>query len=181
MVAMAKYAPRNLRATAPTATERRADIDAALTAKGHEEGHVGGRNSWPIDMLQNGDVYVANAFGSYEGGPIIGGNLSTAIFKNSGNGVVFDGSVRDIAQMETIEAARRDELVAEYRRHNWDVHDELIAEYPGTEEVLEELETMKLGGYEIIFEIDEIKQIRSRIERSRGRNWQVLLGKKEYT
>lgn len=47
--------------------------------------------------------------------------------------------------------------------------------------ILEELETMKLGGYEIIFEIDEIKQIRSRIERSRGRNWQVLLGKKEYT
>jgi hypothetical protein len=47
--------------------------------------------------------------------------------------------------------------------------------------ILEELETMKLGGYEIIFEIDEIKQIRRRIERSRGRNWQVLIGKKEYT
>jgi len=47
--------------------------------------------------------------------------------------------------------------------------------------ILEELETMKLGGYEVIFEIDEIKQIRSRIERSRGRNWQVLLGKKECT
>ena len=81
---------------------KRADLDKALTAKGHAAGHVGGRNSWPIDMLQKDDVYVANAFGSYEGGPIIGGNLSTAIFKNSGNGVVFDGSVRDIAQMETI-------------------------------------------------------------------------------
>ena len=47
--------------------------------------------------------------------------------------------------------------------------------------ILEELETMKLGGYEILFEIDEIKQIRRRVERSRGRNWQVLIGRKEYT
>jgi 4-hydroxy-4-methyl-2-oxoglutarate aldolase len=91
------------RALTATFVPRRPDLDQALTKKGHADGHVGGRNSWPIDMLQPGDVYVANAFGSYEGGPIIGGNLSTAIFKNSGNGVVFDGSVRDIKQMETIE------------------------------------------------------------------------------
>jgi 4-hydroxy-4-methyl-2-oxoglutarate aldolase len=90
------------RALTATFAPRRPDLDKALTTKGHAEGHVGGRNSWPIDMLQTGDVYVANAFGSYEGGPIIGGNLATAIFKNSQNGVVFDGSVRDIAQMETI-------------------------------------------------------------------------------
>jgi len=90
------------RALTATFVPRRADIDESLTKKGHADGHVGGRNSWPIDMLQTGDVYVANAFGSYEGGPIIGGNLATAIFKNSQNGVVFDGSVRDIAQMETI-------------------------------------------------------------------------------
>jgi regulator of RNase E activity RraA len=81
---------------------KRTDLDEALTKRGHAEGHVGGRNSWPIDMLRTGDVYVANVFGSYEGGPMIGGNLGTAIFKNSGNGVVIDGSVRDIAQMETI-------------------------------------------------------------------------------
>jgi regulator of RNase E activity RraA len=91
------------RALTATFVPRRPDIDDSLTKKGHADGHVGGRNSWPIDMLQKGDVYVANAFGSYEGGPIIGGNLSTAIFKNSGNGVVFDGSVRDIAQMVTID------------------------------------------------------------------------------
>jgi 4-hydroxy-4-methyl-2-oxoglutarate aldolase len=91
------------RALTATFVPRRPDLDQALTDKGHAAGRVGGRNSWPIDMLQKGDVYVANAFGSYEGGPIIGGNLSTAIFRNSGNGVVFDGSVRDIAQMETIE------------------------------------------------------------------------------
>jgi 4-hydroxy-4-methyl-2-oxoglutarate aldolase len=91
------------RALTATFVPKRPDLDKALTDKGQAAGHVGGRNSWPIDLLQKGDVYVANAFGSYEGGPIIGGNLSTAIFRNSGNGVVFDGSVRDIAQMETIE------------------------------------------------------------------------------
>jgi 4-hydroxy-4-methyl-2-oxoglutarate aldolase len=91
------------RALTATFVPKRPDLDKALTEKGHAEGRVGGRNSWPIDMLHKRDVYVANAFSSYEGGPIIGGNLATAIFRNSGNGVVFDGSVRDIAQMETIE------------------------------------------------------------------------------
>lgn len=90
------------RALTATFVPKRPDLDKALTEKGHAAGRVGGRNSWPIDVLQKDDVYVANAFGSYEGGPMIGGNLSTAIFRNSGNGVVFDGSVRDIAQMETI-------------------------------------------------------------------------------
>jgi 4-hydroxy-4-methyl-2-oxoglutarate aldolase len=90
------------RALTATFVPKRPDLDKSLTEKGHAEGRIGGRNSWPIDMLQPGDVYVADAFGSYEGGPIIGGNLSTAIYKNSQNGVVFDGSVRDIAQMETI-------------------------------------------------------------------------------
>lgn len=91
------------RALTATFVPIRPDVDRVLTQKGHEDGHVGGRNSWPIDMLQPGDVYVANVFGSFEGGPPVGGNLATAIFTNSGNGVVFDGSVRDIAQMQGID------------------------------------------------------------------------------
>jgi regulator of RNase E activity RraA len=91
------------RALTATFVPKRPDLDKVLTEKGHKDGHIGGRNSWPIDMLQKRDVYVANAFSSFEGGPIIGGNLATAIYRNSGNGVVFDGSVRDIAQMETIQ------------------------------------------------------------------------------
>jgi len=82
---------------------KRPDIDELLTEKGHQEGHIGGRNSWPIDMLVPGDVYVADSYGSVIGGPIIGGNLGTAIFTNSRNGVVFDGSIRDLAQLEKIE------------------------------------------------------------------------------
>jgi len=82
---------------------KRPDIDELLTEKGHKDGHIGGRNSWPIDMLVPHDVYVADAYGSVIGGPIIGGNLGTAIFSNSKNGVVFDGSIRDLAQLEKID------------------------------------------------------------------------------
>jgi pyrophosphatase PpaX len=42
-------------------------------------------------------------------------------------------------QMEALAPDRRDELVAEYRRHNWDVHDELISEYAGVDDMLEEI------------------------------------------
>jgi regulator of RNase E activity RraA len=91
------------RALTASFVPKRPDLDKALTEKGHAEGRIGGRNSWPIDMLQKRDVYVANAFGSFEGGPIIGGNLGTAIYRNSSNGIVFDGSVRDVAQLETIQ------------------------------------------------------------------------------
>lgn len=91
------------RALTATFMPKRPDIDELLTEKGHKDGHIGGRNSWPIDMLVPDDVYVADAYGSVIGGPIIGGNLGTAIFANSKNGVVFDGSIRDLAQLEKIE------------------------------------------------------------------------------
>ena len=71
------------RALTASFVPKRPDVDKALTEKGHAEGRIGGRNSWPIDMLQKRDVYVANAFGSFEDGPIIGGNLGTAIYRNS--------------------------------------------------------------------------------------------------
>jgi regulator of RNase E activity RraA len=91
------------RALTTTFMPKRPDIDELLTVKGHKDGHIGGRNSWPIDMLVPDDVYVADAYGSLIGGPIIGGNLGTAIFTNSKNGVVFDGSIRDLAQLEKME------------------------------------------------------------------------------
>ena len=91
------------RALTATFMPLRPDIDRVLTEKGHADGHIGGRNSWPIDMLQENDVYVANAYGSVIGGPIIGGNLATAIFNNSKNGVVFDGTVRDLDQIGQME------------------------------------------------------------------------------
>jgi regulator of RNase E activity RraA len=58
---------------------------------------LGGSNSWPIEMLQPGDVYVADGYGRIIDGTLIGSNLGNAIYANSGNGVIFDAGVRDVA------------------------------------------------------------------------------------
>jgi regulator of RNase E activity RraA len=53
-------------------------------------------NSWPIDMLQKGDVYVADCFEKIKDGTLIGDNLGNSIFAKTGTGVVFDAAARDI-------------------------------------------------------------------------------------
>ncbi len=81
----------------------RPDVKKTLDADGKAEGRIGNYNSWPIDMLQKGDVYVADGFGKIVDGTLIGDNLGNSIFAKSGNGVVFDGSVRDIEGLGEIE------------------------------------------------------------------------------
>ncbi len=63
---------------------------------------LGGSNSWPIEILRPGDVYVADGYGRVVDGTLIGSNLGTAIYNNSKNGVIFDGGVRDVAGLMTI-------------------------------------------------------------------------------
>jgi len=82
---------------------KRAELMDRLTAKGHSLGRVGAMNSWPIDALQQGDVYVADGFGKVIDGTLIGDNLGNAIYANSGNGVVFDGGSRDMAGLSKID------------------------------------------------------------------------------
>jgi regulator of RNase E activity RraA len=73
-----------------------------MEEKGARLGCIGDQISWPIDMLVQGDVYVADVYGKIERGPIIGDNLSTAIYANSGNGVVHDAAVRDLDGIQQI-------------------------------------------------------------------------------
>jgi len=79
------------------------DYNRAIMRQGHAEGRIGSSNSWPIDMLQKGDVYVADCFGKVVDGTLIGDNLGNAIYAKSGNGVIFDGGVRDLEGIEAIE------------------------------------------------------------------------------
>jgi regulator of RNase E activity RraA len=81
---------------------RRPEVMDRLTEKGHLEGRVGAMNSWPIDALQQGDVYVADGFGKIVDGTLIGDNLGNAIYANSGNGVVFDAGSRDMEGLSEI-------------------------------------------------------------------------------
>lgn len=80
----------------------RPEVREQLENKGKDEGRVGDMVSWPIDMLNQGDVYVADSYGKVENGPIIGSNLGTAILSKSGNGVVFNGTVRDLRDLEAM-------------------------------------------------------------------------------
>jgi regulator of RNase E activity RraA len=81
----------------------RPELQKRMLEKGHKSGRIGAMNSWPIDELQPGDVYVADAYGKIEWGTLIGDNLGNAIYAKSGNGVVFDGSARDLDGLAKIE------------------------------------------------------------------------------
>ncbi len=80
----------------------RPELAGRLLDRGHREGRVGPMNSWPIDALERGDVYVADGFGKIHDGTLIGDNLGNSIFAKSGNGVIFDGSVRDLQGLTEI-------------------------------------------------------------------------------
>lgn len=83
----------------------RPDADAVVKEIGKKEGRVqsGGTNSWPIDVLQEGDIYVADSYGKIVDGTLIGDNLGNAIYAKSKRGVIFYGSVRDMAGLSEIE------------------------------------------------------------------------------
>ena len=99
---------------------KRPELEKRMLDKGHAEGRVGSSNSWPIDMLSQGDVYVADCFGKVIDGTLIGDNLGNSIFAKSGNGVVFDGGSRDLAGLEKriFQAFARDALAAWRRLTN---------------------------------------------------------------
>ncbi|MFC6098817.1 RraA family protein [Olivibacter domesticus] len=80
----------------------RPDVEKSILTRGHNQGKKGNTNSWPIDLLQKGDVYVADGFGKIAGGTLIGQTLGNAIFNRTGNGVVFDAAVRDFNGLKEI-------------------------------------------------------------------------------
>ncbi len=81
----------------------RPDMSEMIMEKGEAEGRIGASNSWPIDVLEPGDIYVADGFGKIIDGTLIGDNLGNSIYANSGKGVVFYGSVRDMEGLAEIE------------------------------------------------------------------------------
>jgi 4-hydroxy-4-methyl-2-oxoglutarate aldolase len=73
----------------------RADMAKAIAAEGKAEGRVSGNNSWPINELQLGDVYVADGFGKIVEGTLIGSNLGNGIAAHTRTGFIFYGGIRD--------------------------------------------------------------------------------------
>lgn len=75
----------------------RPDLDKFVREQGKKENRSqqGNTNSWPIDILTNGDVYVADSYEKIADGTLIGDNLGNSIYARSQRGVIFYGSVRD--------------------------------------------------------------------------------------
>ncbi len=82
----------------------RPDVHRVIQEKGEkEDGRIGAQNAWPVDMLQKGDVYVCDHFGLKIDGPSIGDNVANSIYSKSGNGIVYNGAVRDIEGLKELE------------------------------------------------------------------------------
>ncbi|MFC6102108.1 RraA family protein [Olivibacter domesticus] len=83
----------------------RPDIHRVIDERGHNrDGRIKSQNSWPIDLLVKRDVYVVDQFGAHIDGPTIGDNLGNSIYTKTGNGVVYDGALRDIGGLKEIGA-----------------------------------------------------------------------------
>nr|MBI1230534.1 RraA family protein [Cytophagales bacterium] len=83
----------------------RPDLDSLVRAVGKAEGRSqrGGINIWPIDILTEGDIYVADGYGKVKDGTLIGSSLGNAIYGKTGKGVVFYGSIRDMQELKDTE------------------------------------------------------------------------------
>ncbi len=81
----------------------RPDVEKTIKERGiTKQGRKGNTNTWPIETLTKGDVYVADAFGKIGGGTLMGATLGNAIFSKTGNGVVFNGAARDLQELQNI-------------------------------------------------------------------------------
>ena len=89
------------RAVTATFMPGRPDMWKVIDSAGKKEGKRG-QNTWPVDLLVKGDVYVANQFGAKLNGPTIGDNVGNAIYAKSGNGIVYDGAIRDLEGLKEI-------------------------------------------------------------------------------
>lgn len=89
------------RAVTATFMPGRPDVWKAIDSFGKKEGRRA-QNVWAVEMLQKGDVYVADQFGAKRNGPTIGDNVGNAIYAKTGNGIVYDGALRDVEGLKEI-------------------------------------------------------------------------------
>ena len=84
---------------------QRPDFGDLIRKIGLAEGHSekAGSNVWPIEMLKDGDVYVADGYGKIEGGTLMGDRLANSVYSKSKRGVIFWGSVRNIQEIQKVE------------------------------------------------------------------------------
>jgi 4-hydroxy-4-methyl-2-oxoglutarate aldolase len=84
---------------------QRPDFGDVIRKVGLAEGHGDKAlsNVWPIEMLKDGDVYVADGFAKMNEGTLIGDRLANSIYSKTKRGVVFWGSLRNIQEIQKVE------------------------------------------------------------------------------
>jgi regulator of RNase E activity RraA len=76
----------------------RMDYDDYVQAQGkREKNPLKITNSSPINILTEGDVYVADGYEK-----VVEGNLANAIYNGSKRGYIFNGAIRDVEQNEEV-------------------------------------------------------------------------------
>jgi regulator of RNase E activity RraA len=83
----------------------RPDFGDLIRKVGLAEGHgeKAQSNVWPIEMLRDGDVYVADGFAKVNEGTLIGDRLANSIYSKTKRGVIFWGTVRNIQEIKKVE------------------------------------------------------------------------------
>lgn len=89
------------RAVTATFMPGRPDVWKTIDSLGRKQGRRA-QNVWAVEILQKGDVYVADQFGAKKNGPTIGDNVGNAIYAKTGNGIVYDGALRDVEGLKEI-------------------------------------------------------------------------------
>ena len=89
------------RAVTATFMPARPDVWGIIDSVGKKAGKKG-QNTWAVDLLVKGDIYVADQFGAHRNGPTIGDNVGNAIYAKTGNGIVYDGALRDVEGLKEI-------------------------------------------------------------------------------
>lgn len=93
------------RAVTATFMPGRPDIHRAIDDRGHnKDNRILSQNTWAIDLLVKRDVYVVDQFGAHVDGPTVGDNLGNSIYTKTGNGIVYDGAIRDINGLKDLGA-----------------------------------------------------------------------------
>ncbi|MGI6315061.1 MAG: RraA family protein [Christensenellales bacterium] len=81
----------------------RPDYKEAMQTAAAAKGLSGTPNQWVIDSLTSRDVIVIDMFDKVYKGTFVGGNLSTAIRRKTGNGgAVIWGGIRDVEQVRKV-------------------------------------------------------------------------------
>lgn len=84
---------------------QRPDFGDLIRKVGLAEGHgnKAQSNIWPIEMLKDGDVYVADSYAKIEEGTLIGDRLANSIYSKSKRGIIFWGTVRNIQEIKKVD------------------------------------------------------------------------------